>query len=106
LSSAVVVAETDIKGGTMHTVQYCIDQNRNLGCYQHDQKYLELPQTKGNQMLISQGKAIPLKSQDDIEKFICEINSQPVKNPETRHSSLDNSITMEQISMPGLDKIK
>jgi DNA processing protein len=60
LSDAVIVVETGVKGGTMHTVNFCIKQNRVLGCISHPPNYLTLPQSAGNQMLIAEKKAIPI----------------------------------------------
>ena len=38
LSDAVVVVETGIKSGTMHTVKFCIEQKRILACISHPPK--------------------------------------------------------------------
>jgi DNA processing protein len=60
LSDGVLVIETGVKGGTMHTVDNCLKQKRLLGCISHPEDYLTLPQSAGNQMLISEKKAIPV----------------------------------------------
>lgn len=60
ISEAVVVIETDVKGGTMHTVEYALKQNRLLFCINHPPKLLCYDQTRGNQMLINDKKALPL----------------------------------------------
>lgn len=69
LSQAVIVVETDVVGGTMHTVGFTLQQNRILVCYNHPQEYLELKQTKGNQKLIKEKKAIGIYSKNDIERL-------------------------------------
>ncbi|MGH4121707.1 MAG: DNA-processing protein DprA [Clostridium sp.] len=69
LSVAVIVVETDIKGGTLHTVGDALLQNRILACYKHPDKYLNEKQSQGNQMLISEGKAIPLANEIDIQNL-------------------------------------
>ncbi|MEQ8906023.1 MAG: DNA-processing protein DprA [Ekhidna sp.] len=68
LSMATVVVETDVKGGTMHTVGFTLDYNRLLFAYYNSQKqgYHDNTQTKGNQLLISEEKAIRLSSEEDI----------------------------------------
>jgi DNA processing protein len=70
LSAAVVVVETDITGGTMHTVKACQEQGRLLACLAHPEKYRSEPKTRGNQFLIREGKAIPLADIADIEKLL------------------------------------
>lgn len=76
LSAGVVVVETDIKGGTMHTVRFCQEQMKPLGCLNHPEKfYLNNNKAEGNRYLIEQGKALPLFSQDDIDSFIAKMES-------------------------------
>lgn len=74
LSAGVVVIETDIKGGTMHTVGFCQEQQKPLGCLNHPEKYfINNNKARGNRYLIDQGKALPLFSQEDIEMFIAKM---------------------------------
>lgn len=70
LSDGVVVIETDVTGGTMHTVEFCEKQGKLLACYRHPEKYAVLKQTRGNAKLISSGKAMPLGSRSEIESFL------------------------------------
>lgn len=69
LSQAVIVVETDLVGGTMHTVGYTIQQKRVLVCYKHQDDLLSYKQTRGNQKLIREGKAIGIYSKNDIEQL-------------------------------------
>lgn len=55
LSSAIVVIESDIKGGTMHTAKFCLEQGRPLVCLNHPLKY-HSEKSRGNQKLISEKK--------------------------------------------------
>lgn len=74
LSAGVVVIETDIKGGTMHTVGFCLDQTKPLGCLSHPEKFLVgNNKARGNRHLIDQGKAHPLFSPEDIDLFISKM---------------------------------
>jgi DNA processing protein len=66
LAQAVVVVETDVTGGTMHTVGFCLEQRRVLACLSHPAKMLGSPQTRGNQKMIADGKARPLATAADI----------------------------------------
>ncbi|OQP57842.1 DNA-processing protein DprA [Niastella populi] len=67
LSQSVVIVETDVKGGTMHTAKYCNEYNRKLVCFNHPQQYRSEPKVQGNQMLIREGKALPVYSKDEID---------------------------------------
>lgn len=73
LSDAVIVIETDIKGGTMHTVKYAEEAGRLLACLSHPEKYANHDKANGNRMLIEQGRAIPIKNVSDIEKLVLAI---------------------------------
>ncbi|TSB01620.1 DNA-processing protein DprA [Sphingorhabdus contaminans] len=61
LSDAVLVIETDVKGGTMHTVRFSRDQKRALACIKHPDIWRHEDKTRGNQMLIADrwAEAIP-----------------------------------------------
>ena len=69
LSAAVVVAETDVKGGTMHTVGFCLEQGKPLACLSHPAKYGDHPKANGNRYLIDKGDATPLSTPADVEAF-------------------------------------
>ena len=70
----MAVIETDIKGGTMHTVNFCIEQNKPLGCLNHPEKFLlNNFKARGNQLLIENKKALPLFSDEDINLFIAKM---------------------------------
>jgi DNA processing protein len=60
LSDEVIVIETGIKGGTMHTIKFCLEQKRILGCLKHSPEFLGLFQVSGNQKLILDNKAFPI----------------------------------------------
>lgn len=70
LSSAVIIIETDIQGGTMHTARFCMEQKRLLGCIKHPSKFASHPKARGNQMLIAQEKAFALYEKEEIENFL------------------------------------
>lgn len=69
LSQAVIVVETDIKGGTMHTVKFANNNKRIVAAFNHDPKYLFHPKTQGNQYLIHSGSAIPLSDTISISNL-------------------------------------
>lgn len=40
LSEELIIAETDVKGGTWHTIEYVKEYDRKIGCYRHPDKYM------------------------------------------------------------------
>ena len=70
LSDRVLVIETDVKGGTMHTVKFSQQQERPLACISHPQQFLSASKTRGNQMLIDDGAAVGISDQQELESFI------------------------------------
>ncbi len=71
LSAGVVIVETGIKGGAMHTAKFSRAQKRTLACFNHP-SHLRGEKSEGNQQLIAEG-AIPLQNKDDIYRFVSEI---------------------------------
>jgi len=74
LSLGVFVVETGIKGGTMHTVESCKEQKRELIVLKHPPDLIEHPKTHGNAQLISKGNALVFESEEDIDLMEIEIN--------------------------------
>ena len=70
LSDRVLVIETDVKGGTMHTVEYSRRQLRPLGCISHPEQFLAESKTRGNQKLIVEGSAIGISDPEELGVFI------------------------------------
>lgn len=75
LSDAVLVIETDVKGGTMHTVRFSREQKRALACISHPKKWTDEDKTKGNQMMISEGWARGLTDGNDLMQFLSDIRN-------------------------------
>ena len=69
LSDAVLVVETDLKGGTMHTVNAARGQKRPLACIQHPAELLSEAKTRGNQKLIAEG-ATPILDRRAFGAFV------------------------------------
>jgi len=67
LSKAVIVVETKKDGGTMHTANFAVEQNKKLYCYVHPKQYLQNSQTQGNRKLLLYKRAFPLRNEEDIE---------------------------------------
>ncbi|HSQ89549.1 DNA-processing protein DprA [Romboutsia sp.] len=66
LSSAVIVCESDVNSGTMHTIDFSKRQNRILAC-------LDI-EASGNQKLIKEEKCIVIRNKEDIKKLKLEID--------------------------------
>jgi DNA processing protein len=83
LSDGVFVIETDIKGGTMHTVRFSRNQQRPLGCVSHPKKWLSEEKTQGNQKLIADGWATPIPNGQALLAFLERITqrNQNSQNP-------------------------
>jgi DNA processing protein len=67
LSQTVVVVETDVKGGTMHTVRYSQEYHRKLVCFDHPPQHRGHAKIEGNQKLIREGAAVPVTGKEEIE---------------------------------------
>lgn len=110
LSSGVVVIETDIKGGTMHTVGFCLEQKKPLGCLSHPDKYLfENDKARGNQKLILEGKAVALFSPQDMDtyvstmekltEFTIRMQQQVELSEKQKHTKRDQDDDLVQINL-------
>ena len=96
LSDRVLVIETDVKGGTMHTVDFSLKQERPLACIDHPQQFHSASQTQGNRRLIQEGSAVGIVDQTALERFLRGIEvpkaEKPKPEPEPRHGQLSMRI--------------
>jgi DNA processing protein len=74
ISNGVCVIETEIKGGTMRTVEFAEKQKRIIGCVFTKDLINNEIYNKGNQLLIKENRAYSLSNAEEIGKFISEIN--------------------------------
>lgn len=93
LSKATIVVETDIKGGTMHTVNYTLEYNRILTAFHHPPEK-QNEKSRGNEMLIREQKATGLQTKEDIEALIHLINPVP------RTQVAPSSIPIAEVALP------
>ncbi|TDE17191.1 DNA-processing protein DprA [Dyadobacter psychrotolerans] len=77
LSEAVIVVETGIKGGTMHTVKYARNYNRILAASDHVRQDNSTGKTQGNQHLIQNSLAVALTDSKDIDLLKSKISASP-----------------------------
>ena len=74
LSDAVLVIETDIEGGTMHTVGFALKQKKYLLCINHPKEYLNEEKTRGNQKLIKEGVKL-ISNHDEFREYLIGLHS-------------------------------
>jgi len=76
LSLGVFVIETEIKGGTMQTVQFCKKQNRTLIVLSPSKTLIEQSNTYGNIQLISDNRAdVVLENCNDIDLVLTKMKN-------------------------------
>ena len=68
ISDVVIVVETDVDGGTMHTVKYSVEQNKIIGCFDLSNSNDEL--ASGNKKILSMKNVHKLQSIEDVIKLI------------------------------------
>jgi DNA processing protein len=85
MSLGVVVIETGVKGGTMHTVGFAQQQGRHLAClYTHQlsdfaAQWAEAEKFQGNVKLVQEGKAVPLTDLTSIHQFVEKLDQVPAQ---------------------------
>ena len=75
ISDAIVVVETGIQGGTMHTVNFALQQGKTLAAYRHPEKYSHYDKCKGNLLLINTKKALPIDNESEIIDLIEKVKN-------------------------------
>lgn len=77
LSDGVIVIETNVDGGSMHTVGYAEAQDRPLACTMNPAPGKDHENPVGNIALINQGRATALSSPDDLDAFLLDLDRTP-----------------------------
>lgn len=85
LSDGIVVVETSITGGTLHTVEFARKQGRYIGVYNHEEKFKNEKVVQGNISLLKESGIISLKIRNDIDKFIKKCRSKVYNNMTTKN---------------------
>lgn len=100
LSLAVIVVETDVEGGTMHTAGFAVKQQRRLACLVHPPKFAAAEKARGNQKLIKESGAFPLEKKEDLDAFIALLLPQEVAKQELVTEPQDSpKLTPEQMDL-------
>ena len=104
LSLGVIVIETDIKGGTMHTVKFTQESKRLLYAYKHEDDMLNFPKSLGNQKLLNENLATPIDNLQSLESSKTSmlnlqsvlLNSLPIETSKIRGAKSKNK------NLPGI----
>ena len=73
LSDFVFVVETDVEGGTMHTVGFAEKQHRQVTCLDFPEDAYDQGIASGNKMLIKERRAVSYSLEDNFNDFITSI---------------------------------
>ena len=83
LSDAVLVIETGVRGGTMHTVRFASEQGRPVACVDHPERLFIEDKVKGNQQLIRAGHATPVANVSGFNGFLHGLRPDPLADSGT-----------------------
>lgn len=89
LSLGTIVIETDVKGGTMHTVEFTQKQGRVLGAVDHPEKYRHEPKTHGNRQLIDEGLASSIGNSEELEAFFMRLKAPVPEESKRRNAAAE-----------------
>ena len=96
LSDGVLVIETDIGGGTMHTVRFALRQKRALACIylDHLERFRSEKTTRGSRRLVEQGNARPITNRAALIEFLNDLHLSKALQP---HPAPADAIPEEQM---------
>lgn len=103
LSDGVMVIETGETGGTWHASRRAVEYGRLLACYDHPEKYKDLPMSLGNQKMINENMARPISGNDDLYKFMDDMKN--LKNVNDSSDNEENNSEPHQMTLDELFKI-
>lgn len=84
LSDGVLVIETDVGGGTMHTVRFALKQKRALACIHlnHRERFFSEETTRGNRKLVAQEDARPIANRAALIEFLNDLQQPNAPQPD------------------------
>ena len=94
LSDRVLVIETDVKGGTMHTVDFSRKQQRPLACIEHPASISSANQSRGNRKLIDEGAAVGIADPTALGRFLEGIDVTPAEKPKVEPKPTTGQLSM------------
>jgi DNA processing protein len=84
LAQAVILIETGLSGGSLHTARFARQQGRALACLRHPDQFASEERAKGNRKLIQDGVATPIDDAGDLQNFLRTLPATPHAAPATR----------------------
>ena len=94
LSDGVLVIETDVKGGTMHTVEFARKQRRSLACIDHPPQFRSESQAQGNRRLIEKREAVPISDQNSFSQFLHGLHTAQLEKAEPQPKPREGQLSM------------
>jgi len=79
LSSAVLVIETDVSGGTMHTVRFAKNQGRQIAVLAHPDAFSQDSKSAGNRELLTEKEVLPISDSEGLELLVRTLR-EPVES--------------------------
>ena len=79
IGQCVIVVETDVKGGTMHTARFANEQRRITACVRHPDGSSDIPQAQGNRQLLTESQAVPLASAEDMDNLLDRLSREKLE---------------------------
>jgi DNA processing protein len=106
LSNQVIVVETGIKGGTLHTVGFAEKNGIPVFALDHPEELQSNKQVLGNRMLLKEERAQPLTPNfDDIEKIIQREEKVDLESTETEKGISSGPVETKKLSRESFFKI-
>ncbi|MGL6107162.1 DNA-processing protein DprA [Romboutsia sp.] len=87
LSSAIIVVESELDSGTMHTAKFAIEQNRILACCNIE--------ATGNKKLIRENGSICINEEKDLEKIKIKIKEYNKNFKNINYNKKNDQITFK-----------
>ncbi|HEX4306495.1 MAG TPA: DNA-processing protein DprA [Solirubrobacterales bacterium] len=97
LSAALVVTQTGISGGTMHTVRHAAAQGRPLFCAE---PHTDNPRSEGLRVLLgtpARGLCEVLPAWKDARELCAKLGEEPLARPLTRENLADLAGVLDQV---------
>jgi len=98
LSIGTIVIQTAEKGGTMHAVKATLSGRKVLAAIKYKDQELEYPKTAGNELLIREGKAFGLTS-DNFSVFLYNLSKAAagVSQWQGTVNAFEDSLSLQQL---------
>lgn len=100
LSQAVLLIETGLKGGSLHTIGFAQKQHRLIACVSHPDKWAFEEKVQGNRRLIAEKIASPLRSNDDLVAFLDKLKTAMFETETITKPPIEESTDASELQPP------